>query len=93
MSELQQTSESEEPTRDRKQRELKTQLNPSVIALTGIPLLWAKNKEQTLRSRTKRSWLQNRCRWIFQVWCRRETGKEMGVKPKAEGAGISNRSK
>lgn len=50
-----------------------------------------KNKEQTWRSKKERSWLLNRCRWLFQVQCRRETGKEMGVKPKNKGAGISNR--
>lgn len=61
--------------------------------LTGIPLLWARNEEQAFRNKIKRSWLLNRRRWLFQVWCRRETGKEMGVKPKSKGAGISNRSK
>lgn len=61
--------------------------------LTGIPLLWARNEEQAFRNKIKRSWLLNRRRWLFQVWCRRETGKEMGVKLKSKGAGISNRSK
>lgn len=77
--------------RGRKQSELRhTKL---LSGLTGIPLLWAENEEQAFRSKIKRSWLPNRRRWLFQVWCRRETGKEMGVKPKSKGAGISNRSK
>lgn len=59
----------------------------------GIPLLRARNEEQAFRNKIKRSWLLNRRRWLFQVWCRRETGKEMGVKPKSKAAGISNRSK
>lgn len=75
----------------RKQNELRHTEPLSV--LTGIPLLWARNEEQAFRNKIKRSWLLNRHRWLFQVWCRRETGKEMGVKLKSKSAGIANRSK
>lgn len=80
--------QSREPKRNRKQTDV-TEL--SNYSDRNSPPVGKKTKEQILKRQTERSWLLNRCMWLFQVWCRRDTGKEMRVKHKTKVAGLSKR--
>lgn len=85
--------QSREPKRTRKQTDI-TELLSNYSDRNSPPVgkkKKNKNKEQVLKRQAERSWLLNRCMWLFQVWCRRNTGKEMRVKHKTKVAGLSKR--